>query len=162
MRAHFARKVSNLNDLKGIIGRDKGSAYVIEETVELEHAEYEHFTEHLLHDFDFISQRIDKMWVDSDKVWHCLLVKAKGAKDGILVESEGYDYARYAAYYKEGGLIIDKLLEQILTIRNEGKYNMLDTIGVQREAYEKGFHELVVFLEDHKKEYAEFIMTGQR
>ncbi|MBC2722020.1 DUF5049 domain-containing protein [Desulfosporosinus sp.] len=53
-------------------------------------------------------------------------------------------------------------MEQILTIRCEGKVNMLDTVGVQREGYQKDFYELVIFLEEHKKEYAEFIMTGQR
>jgi len=34
---------------------------------------------------------------------------------------------------------------------------MLEIIGVQRAAYG-----LVFFLEDHKKDYAEFILAGQR
>jgi hypothetical protein len=29
---------------------------------------------------------------------HCLLVTGESREDGILVESEGYDYARYAAH----------------------------------------------------------------
>jgi len=162
MKAHFFRKACTIEELKDIIGRDKGSEYTIEETVELEQAEYERFTKNLLDDFDFIAQRKDKMWMDGNKVWHCLLVKAKGAEEGILVESEGYDYARYAAFYEEAGGMTDKLLEQILAIRSDAKCNMFDTVGVQREANEKGFYELVIFLEEHKKEYAKFILTGER
>jgi hypothetical protein len=39
---------------------------------------------------------------------------------------------------------------------------MFDLPRVQEEAYKKGFYELVVFLNEHKKEYAEFILTGKR
>ena len=56
----------------------------------------------------------------------------------------------------------EKVYEQILEIRAEAKYNMFDTAGVQREAYDKGFYELVLFIEEHKKEYAEFILTVRR
>ena len=56
----------------------------------------------------------------------------------------------------------DKVYEQILAIRADSKYNMFDTIAVQREAYEKGYHELVIFLEEHRKEYVQFILTGDR
>lgn len=162
MGTHFARKLSTIEDLKEFICREKGSDFTIEETVELELAEYEHFSQNLLDDVEFIAQRKAKMRVDGERVWHCILVKAKGSKEGILVESEGYDYARYAAYYAEEGFITDTLMQQIITIRCLGKVNMLDTLGVQRQAYESDFYELVVFLEDHKKEYTEFIMTGRR
>lgn len=37
---------------------------------------------------------------------------------------------------------------------------MLDTNLVQRLAYERDFYELVVFLEEHKKEYVNFILYG--
>lgn len=37
---------------------------------------------------------------------------------------------------------------------------MLDTNYVQRLAHERNFFELVIFIEDHKKEYVHFIMTG--
>ena len=30
--------------------------------------------------------------------WHCLLVRCEGVSESILVESEGYDYARYCAF----------------------------------------------------------------
>lgn len=54
----------------------------------------------LLSDYDFIKENFDKMYTDSDQIWHCLLVKAEGANEGILVEAEGYGYARYSGYLK--------------------------------------------------------------
>lgn len=58
--------------------------------------------------------------------------------------------------------ITDKLLEQIKDIRASGKYNLLDIPAIQREAYENNYFELVMFLEENKKEYLNFILTGQR
>ena len=55
----------------------------------------------------------------------------------------------------------DKVKEQILAIRDTGETNMFDTVRVQRMAYDRGFYELVLFLEEHKKEYAHFILTGE-
>ena len=55
----------------------------------------------------------------------------------------------------------DKLREQILAIRDTGETNMFDTARVQRMAYDRGFYELVLFLEEHNKEYAHFILTGE-
>lgn len=55
----------------------------------------------------------------------------------------------------------DKVKEQILAIRDTGLTNMFDTNMVQRLAYERGFHELVCFLEEHRGAYVKFILTGE-
>ena len=49
----------------------------------------------------------------------------------------------------------------ILAIRDTGLTNMFDVPMVQRLAYERGYYELVCYLEEHRKEYAHFIMTGE-
>ena len=54
-----------------------------------------------------------------------------------------------------------KVKEQILAIRDTGLTNMFDLPVVQRLAYERDFYELVCWLEDHKKEYTHFILTGE-
>ena len=54
-----------------------------------------------------------------------------------------------------------KVKEQILSIRKTGLTNMFDTLAVQRMAHERDFFELVIFLEEHKEEYARFILTGE-
>ena len=55
----------------------------------------------------------------------------------------------------------DRVKEQILAIRDTGLTNMFDVPVVQRLAYERGFYELVLYLEDHQKEYVHFILTGE-
>ena len=49
----------------------------------------------------FIAENIDLMYQDDDDVFHCILVTGENRTDGILVESEGYGYARYASYIPE-------------------------------------------------------------
>jgi hypothetical protein len=54
-----------------------------------------------------------------------------------------------------------EIKEQILAIRDTGLTNMFDIGMVQRLAYERDFYELVLYLEDHRSEYAHFILTGE-
>ena len=54
----------------------------------------------------------------------------------------------------------EKIKEQILKIRAMGVTNMFDVPMVQRLAFDNGDYELVDYLEEHKKEYAHFILTG--
>jgi hypothetical protein len=51
--------------------------------------------------------------------------------------------------------------EQILAIRDTGLTNMFDVNTVQRLAYERDFYELVLFLEENRKEYVHFILYGE-
>ena len=51
--------------------------------------------------------------------------------------------------------------EQILAVRDTGKTNMFDVNTVMQIAHRKGFYELVVFLTEHRAEYARFILTGE-
>ncbi len=55
----------------------------------------------------------------------------------------------------------DKVREQILAVRATGRTNMFDVPMVQRIAFEMNFHELVCYLEDSRKEYVHFILTGK-
>ena len=55
----------------------------------------------------------------------------------------------------------EKVKEQILAIRDTGLTNMFDLPVVQRLAYERDFYELVLYLEEHRKEYVHFIMYGE-
>jgi len=55
----------------------------------------------------------------------------------------------------------DKVKEQILKVRDTGLTNMFDTRAVQRIANDMHFYELVIYLEEHRKEYSHFILTGK-
>ena len=52
-----------------------------------------------------------------------------------------------------------KLKEQILDIRDSGLANMLDANAVQAVAYERGYYQLVLFIENRRRDYQRFIMT---
>ena len=51
--------------------------------------------------------------------------------------------------------------KQILAIRDTGLTNMFDVRTVQRIANDMEFYELVAYLEEHRREYAHFILTGE-
>ena len=55
----------------------------------------------------------------------------------------------------------EKIREQILAVRDTGETNMFDTRMVQVIANRMGFYDLVVFIQEHKREYAQFIMFGE-
>ena len=56
-------------------------------------------------------------------------------------------------------MMTDKVCKQILAIRDTGLTNMFDVVAVQHIANDMGFYELVVYLEENRKEYAHFILT---
>ena len=55
----------------------------------------------------------------------------------------------------------EEMKEQILEIRETGLTNMFDVKTDQKIAYEMEFFELVVYLEEHKMDYVNFILTGE-
>jgi len=56
----------------------------------------------------------------------------------------------------------DTVYEQIMAVCSSGECNMLDTTAVQRYAYGYDYFELTIFIEEHKKEYVDFIFHGKR
>ena len=54
----------------------------------------------------------------------------------------------------------ETIRKQIMAVRATGETNMLDTRMVQVIANRMGFYELVVYLEEHRTEYVNFILTG--
>ncbi len=57
----------------------------------------------------------------------------------------------------------NKIREQILKVRDDGRTNMLDTNGVMYVANALRLYDLVVYLDnrDNRREYWHFIMTGE-
>ena len=56
----------------------------------------------------------------------------------------------------------EKVVSQIMDIRNSGRVNMFDVPSVQRIAFEMGFYELVCFIEEDRAAYVRFILTGEQ
>lgn len=57
----------------------------------------------------------------------------------------------------------DKIFEQILEVRETGRTNMFDFLGVQRVAFDMGLYDLVCYLGDkpNHKEYVSTILFGR-
>ena len=56
----------------------------------------------------------------------------------------------------------EKIVSQIMDIRDFGRVNMFDIPAVQRMAFEMGFYELVCFIEEDRAAYVRFILTGEK
>ena len=54
----------------------------------------------------------------------------------------------------------ETIRNQILAVRDTGLTNMFDVHMVQRLAFDRNYFELVNFLEEHRKEYVQFILYG--
>lgn len=100
-QCYFIRKATNLEevevDTKKIrVNSSKKESFIIEKVIELSTTQYEAFSQNLLDDRDFISEHLLNMGVDQNGIWHCILVKETTTNaTGILINSEGYSYARY-------------------------------------------------------------------
>ena len=69
----------------------------VAKVIQLTAQQFCHFSANLLQDMPFIAANKDLTgWYK--EVTRCLLVTTRGNRDGILVDSQGYNYARYSAY----------------------------------------------------------------
>ncbi|WP_455617239.1 DUF6329 domain-containing protein [Eisenbergiella sp.] len=75
--------------------------FMIEKSIRLPAEQFEQMLRKPLVDQPFLSDNVDLMWADDNGVYHCLLVTGVGHSDGLLVESDGFSYARYASYVPE-------------------------------------------------------------
>ena len=58
-------------------------------------------------------------------------------------------------------IMTEDVFNAIQSVRAGGRSNMLDLPAVQRLAYEAGYYELVLYIEDHPREYFHFILYGR-
>ena len=74
------------------------SECVVEKVIALSAEEFQHLLNEPLDDYDFIKDNRMMMYCDENEVEHCLLVYDRDSGDGLLINAEGYDYARYSAF----------------------------------------------------------------
>ena len=94
MKVNFIRKASK----KELLPQDD---FVIEKEIILDKDVFDSFVNEPLNDYDFIKENIELMHVDKNEVYYCIFVTADEYDFGILIESEGYGYARYSAYFSK-------------------------------------------------------------
>lgn len=83
------------NKNEPVMGTDR---WKVVHSVELPRDQFIHFQNHMFYDRTFIEEHSSELYVDMDGNIRGLLVLCEGSEDGILVNSEGSNYARYSAY----------------------------------------------------------------
>ena len=99
--AIFERKVDHLPVEK----------VTIDAIVELTPEQFRQFSQNMAADHDFITAHTGHMYQDDTSTKHCLLVLGENEQHGILVESEGYGYARYAAWLPNARSFVSQQLD---------------------------------------------------
>ena len=75
----------------------EGEACVVDKVIELPVQRFQQFSRALLVDYDFIAENKNAIQHDDD-ARHCLLILDADGTDGVLVDPQGYNYARYSAF----------------------------------------------------------------
>ena len=100
---------ANLNYKASGYMRDK---CVVEKVIEIPETDFKRLLAAPLEDKYYIKQYRKLMGVDEDSTSHCILVIDCHNGDGMLIESEGYNYARYSQYIPNAREIV-KAHEQV-------------------------------------------------
>lgn len=94
--------------------------FKITKVIELPKEQYRRYMNELLRDVSFISRNVSDMGFDGKtETFLCLFVTCRDVNTGLLVESEGFGYARYAAFIPEKSALS---LDGIPTERASEKY----------------------------------------
>ena len=101
--AIFFRKVSELET----------QPCVIEAIQLMNQSEYDELSKGLLRDRSFISDKKEDRFTDPSGQTHCLLALNEESGDGILIDSSGYNYARYISFMPNIKAYIDQQISQV-------------------------------------------------
>jgi hypothetical protein len=72
---------------------------IIEKAISVSHRKFESIAKAPLNDEPLIADNKESMYFDSkNNIYHCLLIYDRDFGDGIVINSEGSNYARYAQY----------------------------------------------------------------
>ena len=100
--ASFYRKAASVRDILEKAPFPEKARFQITKVIELPKEQYRRYMNELLRDVSFISRNVSDMGFDEkSETFLCLFVTCQDANTGLLVESEGFGYARYAAFIPE-------------------------------------------------------------
>ncbi|SDA30345.1 hypothetical protein SAMN02910447_03176 [Ruminococcus sp. YE71] len=80
---------------------------VVEKAIPVSNYRFRQMKSCPMQDYKEISDNLDCMFSENGE-YHCLLIYDKENGDGLLVESEGFDYFRYAQYVPQAKLILEE------------------------------------------------------
>lgn len=121
LNAIFTRKEPELNP----------KDCVIEHIEMMNGKSFDYFRKNLLQDHTFIEEHIDDMFHDKDGTLHAIVAVNEETGDGIIIDSSGSSYARYASFApnilshfkEEMKLICDRVLDEART-QNKREFDL--------------------------------------
>lgn len=97
--ASFYRKAASVRDLLDKAPFPEKARFKITKVIELPRNQYRRYMNELLRDVSFISRNVADMRFDGKtETFLCLFVTSRDEISGLLIEADGFDYARYAAF----------------------------------------------------------------
>ncbi|MBQ8349862.1 MAG: hypothetical protein IJY19_09535 [Ruminococcus sp.] len=94
---------------------------VAEKAIGISHAEFLNLKQNPLRDNELIAENVEQMYCDSNDVYHCLLIYDEEQGDGLLIESEGTSYARYAQYISGAKELVERHQNPEMALTNGEK-----------------------------------------
>lgn len=124
---------------------------IIEKVIELSNEQFEEIINSPLSDQKLFEIENEKMYVDDSNNVHCILLISQEREEGLLVECEGYNYARYTSVIPHARKLIG---ESFINIYDNGKYQ--NSKNNLKEQLTKGDMRVMV-VEPGKKPYKKYI-----
>ncbi|MFY0387323.1 DUF6329 domain-containing protein [Hominicoprocola fusiformis] len=123
--ASFYRKAASVRDMLDKAPFPEKARFQITKVIELPKEQYRRYRNELWRDVSFISRNGSNMRFDEkSETFLCLFVTGQDANTGLLVESEGFGYARYAAFISDkkalalDGIPVERANEKCLRQRS--------------------------------------------
>ncbi|MBP3854763.1 MAG: hypothetical protein IK990_03985 [Ruminiclostridium sp.] len=107
--------------------RQANNLCIVEEVVPIPDADFLEMATYPCRDNPHITLHKDSMFADSSAM-HCVLFIAAKQGDGFLVESEGYDYARYSQYISHAA---DIVAGQAIRLNGENKHTLETAVAAR-------------------------------
>lgn len=120
---------------------------LVEKAIAVSHGEFEYLKSHPLRENDLIAKHSEMMYCDCDGVYHCMLIYDKENGDGMLIESEGVSYARYAQYIPRAKELVEKHQNPEILLTNSEKQlcNLLSEVAERiANAIRQGYRDFTI------------------
>ncbi|MBP3380416.1 MAG: hypothetical protein J6K77_06100 [Ruminococcus sp.] len=120
---------------------------VVEKAIAVPHSKFDNLKRHPLRDHRLIAENADLMYCDSDDNYHCLLVYDQEQGDGLLIDSEGTSYARYAQFISRAKELVDRQQSHEISLTNSEKklLNLLSEIAERiANAVQHGYKDFTI------------------
>lgn len=150
----------------------KPNDYIIEAIEMMDKYRFEFFSKNLFADWEFIRNRKEDMYVDESGQRHCILAMNEESGDGILVDSNGYDYVRYGAFIanvkmaieQQMAIIVDRIIDDATDSTSSGSWSvdqdeLIEFYGISAKD-DNGIADMLLSEIRRREEIAEINLTS--